>query len=60
MGGHMISDLLNPLFGAYDTGIYIFSVPVQYYAIVIVCGMLIAASLSALLMKRRNMDSGFI
>ena len=50
----------NPLFGAYDKGIYVFSLQIQYYAIVIVCGMIIAAILSALLMKRRNMDNGFI
>lgn len=50
----------NPLFGAYDKGIYVFSLQIQYYAIVIVCGMIVAAILSALLMKRRNMDNGFI
>ncbi len=52
--------LLNPLFGAYDKGIYVFSVQVQYYALVIVCGMILAAALSALLMKRRNMDPNFV
>ncbi len=56
----MQSLLLNPLFGVYDKGIYVFSVQVQYYAIVIVCGMILAAALSALLMKRRNMDPNFI
>lgn len=56
----MRSALLNPVFGAYDRGIYVFTLPVQYYAIVIVCGMVLAATLSALLMKRRNMDPNFI
>ncbi len=55
---NLLSD--NPLFGSYPTGIYVFGVEIQYYAIVIVCGMLIAASLSALLMKRRNMDPNFV
>ncbi len=50
----------NPMFGVYDTGIYVFSVPIQYYAIVIVCGMILAALWSALLMKRRNMDPSLI
>lgn len=53
-------NLLNPLFGAYDKGIYVFGLQVQYYAIVIVTGMLVASFLSALLMKRRNMDPNFI
>ena len=56
----MQSLLLNPLFGVYDKGIYFFSLQIQYYAIVIVCGMILAAALSALLMKRRNMDPGFV
>ena len=50
----------NPTFGSYSTGIYVFGVPIQYYAIVIVTGMVVAALLSALLMKRRNMDPNFI
>ena len=50
----------NPWFGVYDQGIYVFTVRVQYYAIVIVAGMILAATLSALLMKRRNMDPNFI
>lgn len=50
----------NPWFGTYGGGIYVFTVPIQYYAIVIVAGMVIAAALSALLMKRRNMDPNFI
>ncbi len=55
-----MSNLLNPLFGSYGKGIYVFGLQVQYYAIVIVAGMLLAAALSALLMKRRNMDPNFI
>ncbi len=52
----------NPLFGLNPDGkgIYFFTLPIQFYAIVIVCGMVLAALLSGLLMKRRNMDSGFI
>ena len=50
----------NPMFGSYDKGIYIFTLDVRYYAIVIVLGMIIAAALSALLMKRRNMSPDFI
>ena len=52
----------NPLFGVDPNGrgIYIFGLEIYYYALVIVAGMLIAATLSALLMKRRNMSSDFI
>ncbi len=50
----------NPLFGAYEQGIYVFSLQVQYYAIFIVTGMVIAALLSALMMKRRNIDNNII
>ena len=50
----------NPLFGSFNKGIYIFTVPVHYYALCIVTGMIIAAILSALLMKRRNMDPDLI
>ncbi len=50
----------NPMFGTYGEGIYVFTLPIQYYAIVIVTGMILAAALSALLMKRRNMDTSFI
>ncbi len=56
----MVSNLLNPLFGAYDTGIYVFGIPIAYYAMVIVTGMVVAACLSALLMKRRNADPNFV
>ena len=52
----------NPLFGADPDGrgIYIFGLEIYYYAICIVAGMLVAATLSALLMKRRNMSPDFI
>ncbi len=50
----------NPLFGAYEQGIYFFSLPIQYYAMFIVTGMVVAAVLSALMMKRRNLDNNFI
>ncbi len=58
----MISNLLagNPLFGSYPKGLYVFGLSVPYYAMVIVCGMLISTVLSALLMKRRNMDPNFV
>ncbi|MBR7185922.1 MAG: prolipoprotein diacylglyceryl transferase [Clostridia bacterium] len=58
----MLSNLLaeSPLFGTYDKGIYLFGFAIQYYAIVILCGMLLAAALSALLMKRRNIDPNFV
>ncbi len=52
----------NPLFGLNPDGkgIYFFTLPIQFYAIFIVTGMILAAIFSALLMKRRNMDNGFI
>ena len=59
----MSADLLsNPLFGICSDGrgIYIFGVEIYYYALCIVFGMLLAATLSALLMKRRNMSPDFI
>ena len=46
-------NLLNP-------GITIGSFTIYYYAIAIVCGILVATFLSALLMKRRNLSSDFI
>lgn len=54
--------LANPLFGIAPDGrgIYIFGLEVYYYALCIVFGMLLAATLSALLMKRRNMSPDFI
>ncbi len=54
--------LSNPLFGICSDGrgIYIFGVEIYYYALCIVFGMLLAATLSALLMKRRNMSPDFI
>ena len=56
----MDSLLLAPMFGSFNKGVYIFTIPVNYYALCIVTGMIIAAVLSALLMKRRNMSSDFI
>ena len=49
-----------PMFGANNRGIILFGFEIYYYAICIVCGMIGAAALSALLMKRRNMSSDFI
>lgn len=48
-----MENLLNP-------GITIGSFTIYYYAIIIVCGILTATCLSALLMKRRNMSPDFI
>lgn len=52
----------NPLFGIAPDGrgLYIFGLEIYYYALCIVAGMLVAATLSALLMKRRNMSPDFI
>ena len=52
----------NPMFGVSPDGrgIYIFTLEIYYYALCIVLGMLVAAMLSALLMKRRNMSSDFV
>lgn len=58
----MSLSLLAPLFGVSPDGrgIYIFGLEIYYYALCIVAGMIVAATLSALLMKRRNMSSDFI
>ena len=58
----MLSSLLaaTPLFGANERGIILFHFEIYYYAIGIVCGILLATFLSALLMKRRNMSPDFI
>ncbi len=58
----MLSSLLaeTPFFGANERGIILFGFEIYYYAICIVCGILLATFLSALLMKRRNMSSDFI
>ena len=52
----------NPLFGVAPDGrgLYIFGLEIYYYALCIVAGMLVAATLSALLMRRRNMSSDFV
>ena len=55
-----MQSFLLAVFGHNDRGITIFGFEIYYYAIVIVLGMLIAATLSALLMKRRNMSYDFI
>ena len=58
----MLSSLLaeTPLFGANERGIILFGFEIYFYAIGIVCGILLATFLSALLMKRRNMSTDFI
>ncbi len=50
----------NPMFGVYDKGFYIFTLDIRFYAIAIMSGMVLAAALSSLLMKRRNMAPDFI
>ncbi len=54
--------LANPVFGVNPNGkgLYIFTLDIRYYALCIVTGMVIAACLSALLMKRRNMSPDLI
>ena len=56
----MSSSLLAVTFGANERGIILFGFEIYYYAICIVCGMILAAVLSALLMKRRNMSVDLI
>ena len=56
----MTSSLLAVTFGANERGIILFGFEIYYYAICIVCGMILAAVLSALLMKRRNMSVDLI
>lgn len=56
----MQSLLLGASFGHNDRGIIIFGFEIYYYAICIVSAMIVAACLSALLMKRRNMAPDFI
>ncbi len=56
----MQSLLMSAQFGANDRGIIVFGFEIYYYAICIVAGMILAAALSALLMKRRNMAPDFI
>ena len=49
-----------PQFGSNSRGIILFGFEIYYYAICIVTGMIVAAVLSALLMKRRNMSPDLI
>lgn len=56
----MSNSLLAVQFGANERGIILFGFEIYYYAICIVCGMILAAVLSALLMKRRNMSPDLI
>ena len=56
----MANSLLAMEFGVNERGIILFGFEIYFYAICIVSGMLLAAFLSALLMKRRNMSSDFI
>ena len=48
------------LFGIANRGFTIFGLDIYWYAVCIVCGMILAAVLSALLMKRRNMSVDLI
>ena len=58
MNSALLADTV--MFGANSRGIIIFGFEIYYYAICIVCGMIGAAALSALLMKRRNMSPDLI
>lgn len=46
----------TPLFGANERGIILFGFEIYYYALCIVAGIVLAAWLSALLMRRRNLS----
>lgn len=50
----------GPLFGINERGIIIFGFEIYFYAICIVAGMVLAAYLSALLMRRRNINNDLI
>lgn len=54
--------LANPLFGMRGDGkgFYFFTLDIRFYAVFIVCGMLLAAFLSGLMMKRRNMSPDLV
>ncbi len=58
MSSFLLAD--GPLFGANDRGIIVFGFEIYYYAICIVTGIIVATTLSAILMKRRNMSPDFI
>ena len=48
------------MFDISNRGIVVFGLQIYWYGICIVCGMILAAFLSALLMKRRNMSPDLI
>ena len=50
----------GPLFGINERGIIFFGFEIYFYAICIVAGMLLAAYLSSLLMRRRNINPELI
>ena len=50
----------GPLFGINERGIILFGFEIYFYAICIVAGMLLAAYLSSLLMRRRNINPELI
>ena len=50
----------GPLFGINERGIILFGFEIYFYAICIVTGMLLAAYLSSLLMRRRNINPELI
>ena len=50
----------GPLFGINERGIIIFGFEIYFYAICIVAGMILATYLSALLMRRRNINNDLI
>lgn len=57
MNTYLLADVL---FGANHRGIIIFGFEIYYYALCIVAGMIVAAGLSMLMMKRRNMSPDLI
>ncbi len=52
--------LTAPDRGGINVGFYFFKLPIHYYALCIITGMVVAAVLSALMMKRRNMSPDLI
>ena len=60
MNSSLLASSGGPLFDIANRGVTIFGLEIYWYAICIVCGMIGATVLSALLMKRRNMSPDLI
>lgn len=52
--------LLEPLFDLSDKSFTVFGLEIRYYALIIVCGMVLAAVLSGILMRRRNISHEWV